>query len=177
MPQTPISSDEINNARLTARIWIYVAIFTFIIVLTCLLQLLKCPDLDGLRQWIELINGATWPNDHEDQWVKARCPFWYFDFVIALKLSVSIGAMLALFAVPTEYFIRRKGKTMTGRQMLQSQGRAAVEALRLALHDSPVQCQAAVSAVENALEDWERAHNAALPLADLGQEFPTKEEK
>lgn len=167
MPRANTTSTDVPAIVQNFRLLVYAATVVTIGCLTWYLNSLCCPEFSGLRPWIELLNGATWPSDND--WLTANCARWPFDLILALKIVVTLGAMIAVVAIPTEYFLRKKRQTMTAQQMLRSQGRAAVEAVQMAFANSPTERETAVMAVRKALDYWENSHKKIFPSDDLDQ--------
>lgn len=159
MPKQRWTIEHLARAIWLIRLLAPLISFIILVALTLCLHHWSCVNFNESRYWIELFNGATWPSN--EVWVKANCPSWPFVFVLALKMLITCGAIVVLFWLPTEYFVRKKRHAMNALQMLQSRQEAALSAVRIALRDSPDR-EIALKAIRDAGEDWDAAYSKIL---------------
>jgi hypothetical protein len=135
------------------RVVVYGGMGLLLVVLTACFGLTGCSEMQGIRRWMELMNGATWPDQPA-----ALCDSkpWLFSFFLALRTMLNLGSVFAAVVVVLELFIFRRKKIMNVRQLLKSRELAALQAVELALSSSPPETrEAALAAVKNAGKDWD----------------------
>lgn len=163
------AADE--NQGINPKIWrvaVYGGMGLLLVLLATGFGLAGCSGLKGIRQWMELMNGATWPDQPS---TLCDSKPWLFSFFLALRTMLNLGAVFAAVVVVLELFIFRRKKIMNVRQLLKSRELAALQAVELALSKSPAETrEAALAAVKDAGKDWDNEYLPSILGTDEAEE-------
>jgi hypothetical protein len=112
------------------------------------------------QPWIELVNGATWPEHPEE--LKATSNTW-FAACLALRIFLNFGSVLAVLVVVVEYLLIKKEAAMKVSALLNSRQTAVLNAVAKAMNVTSAQQRKLLDdAAKDAARQWNERYLPTL---------------
>jgi hypothetical protein len=125
-----------------------------IIVAFLLLFLILCQFADDhWRSWIELLNGATWPENLAPDSGIHRAAFY---LIVSLRIFLNLSTLIAGGIVVAELLIRRKENVMKVSDMLHSRHKYVMDATDRALALDDAQKKTLREVANRAAHNWDK---------------------
>ncbi|TGB34815.1 hypothetical protein [Burkholderia thailandensis] len=151
------NSSYVSDPMVTGwRTVAYGGIVALLAGLTVYAHAKSCDGIRDIRPWIELLNGATWPDSPGELCASSA---WWFSFVVALRTILNLGTVLASFVVVVELVIFRRKKIMNVRQLLESREGAVLQAIAVALNlQTTEERERMITAATAAAKHWDEQY-------------------